>query len=690
MLIGVNEFMPYIHYFIDDTEVTQAETENKLNRQETYDEKDRLINIRYFCGTEPTVFQKSKEYIKVLGFLYHNNFNNVHHIDIKHIDNEVSVSFYGLKDELVELDFYYRHSWKYIYDGNKCLIKEYQYSTTSDSDNTLVEFMRIDYSYHNNKLVNIKFFRDELPTTYIKCDYCFISGDYVKLYGISISRFFYYSDYRNIHSVTVDYDKCGNVVSVSFFGFNELPVACSGEVHCWKYDWDEQNNLISESYFGAKQEAVSWKSGGWGSVEVPNQFGVSAHRLIYEYDDKNRVIQVCCFDICNKPNGYRDDGSGAHKVKYIYDDTNSIIYIYYYSVEDKPIMEVEGHLIIKAYDSKKREISVSFYGLMNEPIMPFGTHKRTIENSGNEKIYRYYDINNDITSNKEVIELDDNGYTNSCISYTKDGSIAKNYSVSEYDIYGNCISMRNYNCDKRPLVDSLGYHMTKTDYDIHGNMLSCSYYGVDEQPVNTDWGHKVVQEYDKYMRNTWKYYYDTVMRLVNAKGIYVSRSEYERSGKETTTYYDTGMKPCDNQYGVHKTVVLRVGDELVIRNYDVNGVEVKAKMDSEQERATKIINTGKAEDASEMAGITQNAIEVSNMAVNEEWVNIWDDFNNSIDTYFFKTREFWSSANKLTIKDSFIALLKEYSQMLERLNDTRNVITDVMHNPENHFWGESE
>lgn len=384
------------------------------------------------------------------------------------------------------------------------------------------------------------------------------------------------------HAATFDYDKRGNVESVSLLTTEDKLIA-SVNGH-----WAKKEMTYNG---GGQVETVKYTDLLGNLIDIPGNYA----RLVNEYDDRGLLISTSYYNktgslsIGIKMVGGVLAGDRFYaKVEIEYDDLGNAIETRYYS-ENNELTTQQIYAVEKAeYDELGRVIHYSFLDADRKPAKDYHTD-----------IYLTYDERNHLIKSQPMkyedrdymfTDYDVFAYGQECKFDEHGNMVERTYLDADGGILQKKVT--DYNDDCLPVVEMYygesnvkilgpdGYWKKLIEYDERNNETHISYLGTDGKPIVLTEGYsQIVQEYNEDNGPVRRVYLDKEGKPVNCLSgyAYVEETVTEWRSTSKATFYDKNDRELFsyhvdyNEYG-QKTKEWLAGPDGAYLNHPAYGL----------------------------------------------------------------------------------------------------------------------
>lgn len=464
---------------------------------------------------------------------------------------------------------------EYVEDKFGCSGCEYRFD-----DSGFMIFERFFDKDNNNEICDLGY-------SYCKSSYDPEKGQYVEyLFDKEDKPTTNFSGY---HKVIVDFfDK---LYTQSYFSVDGKPVAFfdnirnTGLYHKTYIEMDDNGNGVDLKFFGIDGKPCYDING--------------VHRIICEFDDRNRVVKSVCY---NKENRKCVNGGGVCEIRYGYQD-NNINSLEFFDTEGRKINSNAGFSTLKINFKGNKPVLYTSFDCNNMPVGTQATFGAPVvelgyDDFGNISDVRLKDgsfstqfIPDDVLCriklkykngrcvsqefmnksdmpveglngySKAVSEYDNKGRLKKTEFFDAEGNYATNYVTAasieeyEYDNFGRITEQRCYNNKKQLMLCNDGWAIKRNEYDGI-NIKRLKSFGTKGEPILCTTLGAHCKEYDSNSKGqviAERSYGINNEPLINSGGFFECRYKYNLNGiKIEECYYGKDGKPVNTVYGPHK------------------------------------------------------------------------------------------------------------------------------------------
>ncbi len=331
--------------------------------------------------------QVSISYTRQDGTTLKNNQDGIARIDIQYDENGNETRRTYLNENLRKTLYLFYAVWEGQYDANNHLCKVRYYD--KDGKPAVNAVGAAGYNYRNdergNTLESVPVTKAHLPSTTIHSyHYCYDDNDNKTEYAIfmgnkPVAGAFGY------HKCKYRYDSHNQMIEVRYYDTNGRLTNYDDEHYAIvRYDYDERGYRTRVAYFDLNSMGVTCNDGyavirqtidAYGNVshewfEQPDGSPTSLSKHVpesaYEWDRNGNIIRQEIMD--GRGNRIVNPATGWAIARYAYNDRNKQISISYYGITDQPILVGGVHEERSEYDDQGRHTAYIELGKNGEKV----------------------------------------------------------------------------------------------------------------------------------------------------------------------------------------------------------------------------------------------------------------------------------------------------------------------------------
>ena len=360
--------------------------------------------------------------------------------------------------------------------------------------------------------------------------------------GIADVKYLYYEDT----------DRYGRVKEVSYFDEEGLPTYSKGtDYHRMTYDRDKHGNILSTEYYDEEGHKLKNRVGtfnvknvydstdnkiesiycGPNGVIEKNIVGVAKTVFEYKnglkmafilYDDKSNIVKasdtgsgiaitrykynsdgfVTSRSFYDEKNNSMNDQNGIHNYSYKYNTRDMLIEEEYFDKNELPAVDKDNmHRYQYGRDNKGREVSISFFGLDNQPVKSRidKVYMKKFNYSPNDLLESESFWKNEDTKmqnwsgvHRNVLSYNEQGLQTELTTTDENGKLivgTNGYSVlkKKYDTNARLSEYSRFDGSRPSLATHTlisNYHSVKLTYDDKNRVTQIAYLDTNENPTN--------------------------------------------------------------------------------------------------------------------------------------------------------------------------------------------------------------